>query len=201
MPRTEKQFEEIRKEKRTMIMDVALELFATNGFHATSMSQIARQAKISKGLAYNYFESKNELLNAVIDQGFDEISNFTVNPGATAVTDEELIEFIEQSFEKVSKDIQHWKLFYSLMLQPQIAENFTERYVQAAEPFFTLIYQFLESKGNTDPKGDLMIISMMIEGAFLYAVAAPGVFPLEQMKKQVIDGIFRIVKTGKTTQL
>jgi len=178
-------------------MDVALELFATNGFHATSISQIAKQAGISKGLAYNYFESKNELLNAVIDQGFNEITSFTEVEHDQPVRDEELITFIEQSFDKVSKDIHHWKLFYSLMLQPHIAENFTERYEKAAEPFFKMIFHFITSKGNTDPEGDLMIISMMVEGAFLYAVAAPGIFPIGQLKQKVIDGIFRIVETGQ----
>ncbi|RKD91140.1 TetR/AcrR family transcriptional regulator [Mangrovibacterium diazotrophicum] len=197
MPRTEEQFEQIRTEKKQKIMEVALELFATNGFHATSMSQIAKQAGISKGLAYNYFESKNELLIEIIDMGFNEITNFTSVKQDQLVTEEELIEFVERSFDRVGKDIKHWKLFYSLMLQPHIVENFNERYAQAAEPFFAMIYQFIASKGNTDPEGDLMIISMMIEGAFLYAVAAPGIFPLEQMKRKVIDGIFRIVETGK----
>ena len=51
------------------------------------------------------------------------------------------VAFIEQSFDKVSNDIRHWKLFYSLMLQPHIAENFTERYAKAAEPFFKMIFR------------------------------------------------------------
>jgi AcrR family transcriptional regulator len=201
MPRTEQQLEEIRKEKRKIIIEVALELFATKGFHATSISQIAKQAGISKGLAYNYFESKNELLNAVIDQGFDEIANFPAAKREQATTDQELITFIEQSFDKVSKNIRHWKLFYSLMLQPHIADNFTERYAKAAEPFFNMVYQFIASRGNTDPEGDLMLISMLVEGAFLYAVAAPGIFPIEQLKQKVIDGIFRIVEPEKNKQL
>ena len=65
-PRSAKQFKEIRKEKKDHIMEVALELFAENGFHATSISQIAKKAGISKGLTYNYFESKKELLDELI---------------------------------------------------------------------------------------------------------------------------------------
>jgi len=197
MPRTEEQFEHIRKEKKKVIMEVALELFAKNGFHATSISQISKQAGISKGLAYNYFESKNEILEEIINQGFSEITSFMVTDFEHPVTDDELIALIERSFDQIAKDIQHWKLFYSLMLQPHIVENFTERYAKAAEPFFGMIHQFLASKGSSDPDGDLMIISMMIEGAFLYAVVAPGIFSIGQMKQKVIDGIFRIIGTGK----
>ena len=50
MPKSPEQFDDIRKQKKQLIMDTALELFAENGFHATSISQIAAKAKISKGL-------------------------------------------------------------------------------------------------------------------------------------------------------
>ncbi|WP_163708246.1 TetR/AcrR family transcriptional regulator [Mangrovibacterium lignilyticum] len=200
MPRTEEQFEQIRKEKKQIIMDVALELFAKNGFHVTSISQIAKQAGISKGLAYNYFKSKNDILEEIIKSGFGEISNLMIPPYDGSITDDEFITFLEHSFDKVGNDIQHWKLFYSLMLQPNIVENFTERYAAAAEPFFSMMHQFITSKGSADPEGDLMIISAMIEGAFLYAVVASGIFPHQQMKQKVIDGVFRIIETGKKQQ-
>ena len=56
MPRTPEQFEKIREEKRNHIMEVALECFANEGYHSTSISKIAKSAGISKGLIYNYFE-------------------------------------------------------------------------------------------------------------------------------------------------
>ena len=43
-------------------MSVALKLFAEKGYHATSISQIAAKAKVSKGLMYNYFEAKKNYL-------------------------------------------------------------------------------------------------------------------------------------------
>ena len=65
-PRTEKQFEEIRVSKKALIQETALELFATKGYHSTSISMIARTAGISKGLLYNYYESKEDLLNEML---------------------------------------------------------------------------------------------------------------------------------------
>ena len=67
-PRTPKQFEEIREEKKTLIMDVALEHFANEGYHNTTINHIAKHAGISKGLMYNYFESKEELLAEIINR-------------------------------------------------------------------------------------------------------------------------------------
>ncbi len=61
-PRTQEQFEEMRESRRQQIMDAALELFAQEGYSHCSISQLAGHAGISKGLMYNYFESKEALL-------------------------------------------------------------------------------------------------------------------------------------------
>ena len=73
-PRTEKQYEQIREQKRALILETALRLFADEGFHSTSISKIAKGAGISKGLMYNYFGSKEELLKDIVISG---ISNLT----------------------------------------------------------------------------------------------------------------------------
>ncbi len=57
-PKSNKQFEEIRKNSRNKILDAAFELFAKQGFHSTSINQIAKQAGVAKGLIYNYFKKK-----------------------------------------------------------------------------------------------------------------------------------------------
>lgn len=73
-PRTKVQFEKIRQKSRENIENIALELFALKGYHATSISQIAERAGISKGgLLYNYFKSKEQLLDSIIAKVYDEI--------------------------------------------------------------------------------------------------------------------------------
>ncbi|PLX21155.1 MAG: hypothetical protein C0599_08290 [Salinivirgaceae bacterium] len=57
------------KSKKEKIVDAAITLFGENGFHNTSISQIAKNAGVSKGLMYNYFESKEELLKYIFDMG------------------------------------------------------------------------------------------------------------------------------------
>jgi AcrR family transcriptional regulator len=67
-PRTPEQFEAMRESRRKQIMDAALELFASKGYSNCSISQLAAQAGISKGLMYNYFDSKEALLMAIIEE-------------------------------------------------------------------------------------------------------------------------------------
>lgn len=75
MPRTKKQFEKIRNEKIELIKNSALKLFAENGYHSTSISKIAKSAKISKGLIYNYFESKESLLHDIMFSGLKDFTD------------------------------------------------------------------------------------------------------------------------------
>ena len=49
------------------ITATALELFANQGYHKTSINQIAKTVGVSKSLIYNYFESKDHLLAHIID--------------------------------------------------------------------------------------------------------------------------------------
>ncbi len=44
------------------LLRAALKVFATNGYHGSSVSDIAKEAKVSKALFYHYFDSKNDLL-------------------------------------------------------------------------------------------------------------------------------------------
>jgi AcrR family transcriptional regulator len=54
--------------KKHLIMEKALELFAEQGFEATSVQQITERCGISKGAFYLSFKSKDELIIAIIDQ-------------------------------------------------------------------------------------------------------------------------------------
>src|ERR1700759_1710691 len=55
-----------RDARRELILDVAQEVFLEEGFAGASMSAIAARLGGSKGTLYNYFESKEELLEAFV---------------------------------------------------------------------------------------------------------------------------------------
>ena len=61
----------MKKEKQTKgeatrlaIEDAAIELFMEQGYHATSMRQIAKRAELALGGIYNHFASKDEIFEA-----------------------------------------------------------------------------------------------------------------------------------------
>jgi AcrR family transcriptional regulator len=51
---------------RQTIEEAAFELFMQQGFHATSMRQIAKQAKVALGGIYNHFPNKEDIFSAII---------------------------------------------------------------------------------------------------------------------------------------
>ena len=50
-------------DKRSNIMQAALDLIAEQGFHRTPMAEIAAKAGVAAGTIYRYFESKDSLIN------------------------------------------------------------------------------------------------------------------------------------------
>jgi len=61
MPRNLERDIQLREDRKKHILKTALPLFVANGLQGTTISEIAKAAGMSKGLIYNYFESKVEL--------------------------------------------------------------------------------------------------------------------------------------------
>jgi AcrR family transcriptional regulator len=52
-------------DKRRLILDAAIRVFARQGFHACRVSDVADEAGVAYGLVYHYFDSKEEILNTL----------------------------------------------------------------------------------------------------------------------------------------
>lgn len=52
-------------DKKTQLIEAAIDLFAKEGFWNTPTSKIAKHAGVATGTLFNYFESKNDLIDAV----------------------------------------------------------------------------------------------------------------------------------------
>lgn len=150
-PRTSKQFQEIREEKRTLIMDTALEHFASEGYHAVTITDLAKHAGISKGLMYNYFESKEALLRAIIQRSVSEVQNYFDTDRDGFLSGEEFEFFVRKLGVLLKQKRDFWRLLFQILMQGEVREQFLSSFVGASS---------LESSG-INPAPDMPAAQIM----------------------------------------
>ena len=60
-------------DKRRLILDAAVRVFARKGYHTSRVGDIAEEAQIAHGLLYHYFGSKEEVLQTVFRENWSEL--------------------------------------------------------------------------------------------------------------------------------
>ncbi|MCG8587856.1 MAG: TetR/AcrR family transcriptional regulator [Proteobacteria bacterium] len=58
------------RDKRQLILEAAIKVFAATGYHGSRVSDIAREAGIAYGLVYHYFKNKEEILDTIFEERF-----------------------------------------------------------------------------------------------------------------------------------
>jgi TetR/AcrR family fatty acid metabolism transcriptional regulator len=61
------------EEKRRIILDAAVRVFARDGYHTSRVGDIAEEAGVAHGLLYHYFSSKEEVLATVFRENWGEL--------------------------------------------------------------------------------------------------------------------------------
>jgi AcrR family transcriptional regulator len=187
MPRTEKQFEKIRTQKIELIKNTALKLFAANGYHSTSISKIASSAKISKGLIYNYFKSKEEILSKIVDMGIDKIfENFNPNEdGHLEVKD--MQNYIDTIFKSLQENLEFWKFYYQISVQADAQHILQAKMENIMSSMMLTMVKYFHEQGFKDPETEALIFSASLDGIALYYVIQPELIPLNKIKENLIQ--------------
>jgi len=61
------------EEKRRLILDAAVRVFAHKGFHTSRVGDIAEEAGVAHGLLYHYFSSKDEVLETIFRETWAQL--------------------------------------------------------------------------------------------------------------------------------
>jgi TetR/AcrR family fatty acid metabolism transcriptional regulator len=62
-----------QEDKRRLILDAAVRVFARKGYHASRVGDIAEEAGVAHGLLYHYFRSKEELLETIFRETWRDL--------------------------------------------------------------------------------------------------------------------------------
>jgi len=187
MPRTKKQFEEIRKSSRQKILDAALEVFAKEGYHSSTVSFIAKTAGISQGLLYNYFKSKEEVLHELMIGMMENLmGEFLPIKNYEKVTRKDIVNFINVGIDLVLENPKYWKLYFSVFVQPDVLAMVMDKMMKMAEPYMKGMTNYFKEKGENDPVTMIRYFSAVMDGIQLHCMIDPKTFPAEKVKKLLI---------------
>jgi len=185
-PRNHIQNEKIRDKSTGRILNAAFMLMAKNGYESTSISQIAKEAGVSKGLMYNYFSSKEELLQALINKTLhegDEIieSLFSDNP---VVTLENVFKWF---FGELRKKPSEWRFASEIMLKADKYSFVKEMITAKMNEYVKLIGGLLNELGFKNPSQEAYIIAALFDGiGFGYLVVGEN-YPIDEIEKYLIE--------------
>ena len=191
-PRTKQQYEEIRKSSKGRIMTVALKLFAEKGYHASSISQIAAKAKVSKGLMYNYFDSKEKLLEEIILEGFNALTELEYEAKRGDTAEEQLKDFVESVLNNLYSNFSYWQLYLTLLVNPTVQRKFGRKMTEFRDEFISNLSNIFKRLGSREPELDAFLLGTFFDGLVLNFIAAEDAFPIEKIKKALLT---RYIKT------
>lgn len=184
-PRTASQLVEIRETSVNKILDASLKLFAEQGYESTSISQIAKKAGISKGLIYNYFDSKLDLLKGMIDR---------LNEGETEligkVIDEDPRKMLRNIFVVFFNEMRDrsevWKMIATISLQIDKFDFVHEMTVRKLQGFFDLITDLLTQIGYPNPEKEAKLIGALFDGIGFHYLLVLEDYPLDEVEEFLI---------------
>ena len=122
MPRTKQQLEKLKQERKEKILNAACILFAEKGYKTTSVAEIAKQANISKGLIYNYFASKEDILRNILAMGFDLYDKAFETIADKEPTKENLMLLVDRLAQMAIENRELTGLFYMIFSQKSVLE-------------------------------------------------------------------------------
>lgn len=186
-PRSEEQFAQIREERKHQILEAALEVFAQDSYHGASMAAVAKKAKVSKGLIYNYFKSKEEILISLVVDVFDEVMDQMDLNLDQPLDKDGFIKVIEKSVDEVVKNPQRWKLYMSLSFQPDVTPILMAQMMPKIQPFMIAVNNYFMGKGYEDPITMMRYYSAVLDGVQMHILMDPENFPVEKVKQMMID--------------
>ena len=186
-PRTKEQFEEMREQSRRKILSKALELFVNNGYYGTTVSMIAKASGVSQGLIYNYFQSKDDLLEAVVMEGIKIIQAMMLEMAKGDSPEEILRQLLEISFTPEVLEDDTFKMYFSLMLQPYTYEKYSGIFNELLENTTKEMEKLLRAIGFENPAVEARIFGAILDGVGMHYWVSGNKYPIESVKKSLID--------------
>lgn len=137
-----------RAQRRSQLLSVSTEVFARQGYHATSMDNIALEAGVSKPILYQHFESKHELFTTIMDSAIEELAERLTTTLETVDSREERV---HQSFYGYFEFVKENRSAFIVMSRTssELSDART-RWSRAVDTYVEIISESIRDRNNLD---------------------------------------------------
>lgn len=192
---------------RRRILQAAIRLFATHGFHAVSVDQIVGRARVNKRMVYHYFGSKDALFEAALAEVYQRIESIefhAVERGRSPR--EKLSRLLESYFEFLDQEPEFTRLLQWENLEK--GRHLTkENHLLTKNPFLERFRAIVNSGVATGEfRQDLDVTHLMIHFIGLCFIYHSNRFSLSQsleldlgdpkVKERGLNQVLRLVFDG-----
>jgi AcrR family transcriptional regulator len=178
---------EVRKDQ---ILSAALALFEQKGFEGVSVDEIAAKARISKGLAYHYFASKEEILLEIIRLRLDELDVLVARLKAEVSAPQRLRILVGQLIDEVVKDEKRQRFLITTFLQAQ-NNKLVQKAMRATPERFEALHKeeirLIEDLGAQNAEAELPLFRASLQGMVFLYLLNPASFPIQRVAAQFME--------------
>jgi AcrR family transcriptional regulator len=184
----------VESERRQQIMEAALVCFARNGYHLTTMDDIAKQLPFSKGLLYYYFKTKRDLFLAILDDWMARAMaewGRVLQPDAPAA--EQLSACLAYGMQLLTQSAElsrvEFEFYGELGRDPTISAAFQSLFAAFRAEFKTILEAGI-AHGELRPVNTDALAAVLLaiyEGLALQAVTEPAGFDWAAVVQEISD--------------
>ncbi|WP_299291744.1 TetR/AcrR family transcriptional regulator [uncultured Mucilaginibacter sp.] len=156
-------------DKQERILSCGLQLFAKNGYNATSTSQIAKAAEVSEGLIFRHFKSKEGLLHAILKEGQQKIDQLYANVINETEPKSVIKNFLQIPFLVPQTEYNFWKLLFALKWELDIDNSVNQK------PINIVLTKAFEQLSYKEPDLEAAFLVNYLEGFTSAIVKGDGV--------------------------
>ena len=190
------------EDRREQIIDAAMHVFAQKGFARATNKDIAREAGITPGLIYHYFDSKEALLKAIIEGRSPLRIVNTLPPQALTLPPEVFLRFIVMQVLGILEEenfIQLIRVFLPEVVYNQNTGSTISSAMQQALGFLESYFQSKMEVGELR-KTDPALIPQLLVGSVMAFVLRRNVIRdpqvLHYTHEQIADAVVETMLKG-----
>lgn len=160
--------------RREHILDAAEACFARNGFHRTTMQDLAREAAMSPGNFYRYFESKEALVLGLVERERERGTHLVAEMEGSGNRRGALLGIIARYFVSITREaaILRVEIWSESTRNPAIAAM-TERMEAETRDWFVATLSALATAPDCDPVALYALLAPLMRGIVVGRAALP----------------------------